>query len=143
MKIPDKCEEIMENRFTNHPMNLSTTYSRKVYTRPNFEVTPSNRPLTTPLALMYIDAMITTITGKNQVTLPAEIVRALDLTPGTQLEWSIGADRTLIATPQPNRAQRATALYGAGRRYLRPGADPVADLIAERLQDDDASITGL
>ncbi len=59
----------------------------------------------------------------------------------TQLEWSIGADRTLIATPQPNRAQRAAALYGAGRRYLRPGVDPVADLIAERLQDDDTSIT--
>ena len=27
------------------------------------------------------------------------------------------------------------ALYGAGRRYLRPGVDPVRDLIAERLDD--------
>lgn len=89
---------------------------------------------------MYTDIMITTMTGKNQVTLPAEIVKALDLTPGTQLEWSIGADRSLIATPQPNRAQRAAALYGAGRRYLRLGVDPVADLITERLQDDDTSI---
>jgi AbrB family looped-hinge helix DNA binding protein len=82
--------------------------------------------------------MITTITGKNQVTLPAEIVKALGLTPGTQLDWSIGADRTLIATPQPKRAQRAASLYGAGRKYLRPDVDPVADLIAERVQDDDA-----
>jgi len=81
--------------------------------------------------------MITTMARKNQVTLPAEIVRALDLTPGTKLEWNIGPDRTLIGIPQPSRAQRAAALYGAGRKYLHPGADPVRDLIAERLQDDD------
>lgn len=80
--------------------------------------------------------MITTITGKNQVTLPAEIVRALELTPGTQLDWAIGPDHTLIATPVISRAQRAVALMGAGRKYLRPGSDPVRDLIAERLQDD-------
>jgi hypothetical protein len=30
------------------------------------------------------------------------------------------------------------SLYGAGRKYLRPDVDPVADLIAERVQDDDA-----
>ena len=76
--------------------------------------------------------MITTITGKNQVTLPAEIVKALELTPGTQLEWAIGPNNTLIATPRPTKAQRATALMGSGRKYLRPGANPVGDLIAER-----------
>ncbi len=85
--------------------------------------------------------MITTITSKNQVTLPVEIIRALDLIPGTQLEWTIGPDCTLIGTPQSNRAQRAEALYGAGRKYLRPGADPIRDLIAERVQDDDAYTT--
>ena len=74
--------------------------------------------------------MITTLTRKNQVRLPVEIVRALDLTPGTQLEWTIGPDRTLIWTPQSDRAQRAKDLYGAGRKYLRPGADPIRDLIA-------------
>ena len=82
--------------------------------------------------------MITTITGKNQVTLPAEIVRALELTPGTQLDWRIGPNRTLVATPRPTRAQLAAALLGAGRAYLRPGSDPVADLIAERGADDEA-----
>ena len=83
--------------------------------------------------------MITTLTGKNQITLPAEIVRTLGLTPGAQLAWRIGEDGTLIATPQPSRSQRAAVLYGAGRSYLRPDADPVADLIAERVQDDDAA----
>ncbi len=82
--------------------------------------------------------MITTITGKNQVTLPAELVRALELAPGTKLDWSIGPNRTLIATPRPTRAQLADALMGSARKYLRPGADPVADLIAERVADEDA-----
>lgn len=79
-----------------------------------------------------------TLTRKNQITLPDEIVRALDLAPGSQLAWSIGPDGTLIGTPQPDRAQRAAAAYGAGRRFLHPGDDPVRDLIAERLADDDA-----
>ena len=82
--------------------------------------------------------MITTITGKNQVALPAEIVKALAFTPGMRLAWRIGPDGTLVATPQPSRAQRASALLGAGRKYLRLGSDPVRDLIAEREQDDGA-----
>lgn len=81
--------------------------------------------------------MITTIAEENQITLPAEIVRTLDLAPGMQLEWTIGPDGTLIATPQPTRAQRVDALLGAGRKYLRPGSDPLRDLIQERLQDDE------
>jgi bifunctional DNA-binding transcriptional regulator/antitoxin component of YhaV-PrlF toxin-antitoxin module len=81
---------------------------------------------------------MTTLTRKHQIALPAAIVQALELAPGSQVEWSIGADGTLIGRPMPSRAQRATALYGAGRKYLRPDADPVRDLIAERLEDDDA-----
>lgn len=82
--------------------------------------------------------MITTVTGKNQITLPAEIVRALELTPGTQLDWAIGPNRTLIATLRPTKGQLAATLMGAGRKYLSPGADPVAELIAERVEDEDA-----
>lgn len=80
----------------------------------------------------------TTLTRKHQITLPAEIIRALDLAPGSEVEWAIGSDGTLIGKPKPGRAQRAVALYGAGRKYLRPGVDPVRDLIAERLEDDGA-----
>lgn len=85
--------------------------------------------------MTYNDAMITTITGKNQVTLPARLVKALALTPGMRLVWSIGPDGTLIATPQPSRAQIASSLMGAGRPYLRPGSDPIRDLIAERAEE--------
>jgi hypothetical protein len=61
----------------------------------------------------------------------------LELTPGTQLEWAIGPNNTLIATPRPTKAQRAAALMGYGRRYARPGSDPVRDLIVERARDEE------
>lgn len=36
----------------------------------------------------------------------------------------------------PNRGELARQLMGAGRRWLKPGADPIGDLIREREQDD-------
>ena len=98
-----------------------------------------------PLAPLALDAlwpliynlpMITTITGKNQVTLPAEIVKALALTPGTRLDWRIGPDGSIVAQPRPSRAKMAAAFLGSGRRLLQPGDDPVAELIAERAAED-------
>lgn len=79
----------------------------------------------------------TTITGKNQVTIPAEIVKALGLVPGTRLDWEIGPDHTLIIRPRPTRAQLVAELVGSGRKYLRPGDDPIRDLIAERVDEDE------
>jgi AbrB family looped-hinge helix DNA binding protein len=34
--------------------------------------------------------MITTVTGKNQITIPAELARELDIAPGTKLDWTKG-----------------------------------------------------
>jgi hypothetical protein len=39
-------------------------------------------------------------------------------------------------TVLPNRGELARQLMGAGRRWLKPGADPISDLIREREQDD-------
>ncbi|HEX3720234.1 MAG TPA: hypothetical protein VH595_19965 [Verrucomicrobiae bacterium] len=36
----------------------------------------------------------------------------------------------------PSRGELARELMGAGRRWLKPGADPIGDLIQEREQDD-------
>ena len=41
-----------------------------------------------------------------------------------------------LLKPLPNRGALARQLMGAGRRWLKPGADPVGDLIREREQDD-------
>ncbi|HEX3628498.1 MAG TPA: hypothetical protein VH280_24075 [Verrucomicrobiae bacterium] len=36
----------------------------------------------------------------------------------------------------PNRGELARQLMGAGRHWLKPGLDPIGDLIRERRQDD-------
>jgi len=80
--------------------------------------------------------MITTVTGRNQVTIPADLARQLDIRAGTRLEWSKGEDGTLHARPLPARGVVARKLAGIGRAWLKPGQDPVADLIRERAEEE-------
>lgn len=81
--------------------------------------------------------MITTVTGKNQVTIPAELARELNIKAGTQPDWSKGEDGTLRVKPLPSRGELARCLAGIGRPWLRPGDDPIADLIRERVAEDE------
>lgn len=80
--------------------------------------------------------MITTVTGKNQVTLPADLVRELDLHAGVRIEWSKTPEGALLGKRCPSRAELAARLAGRGRRYLRRGSDPIRDLIEERVRED-------
>jgi bifunctional DNA-binding transcriptional regulator/antitoxin component of YhaV-PrlF toxin-antitoxin module len=78
--------------------------------------------------------MITTITGKNQVTIPAKLVHQLEIQPGQRLDWSVGDHGMLIVRILPSRSELARKAAGMGRAWLKPGMDPVADLIEEREQ---------
>lgn len=81
--------------------------------------------------------MITTVTGRNQVTIPAEVVKRAGLRTGSRLDWSFDEKRReLHVKIQVSRGELARRIMGAGRKYLKPGEDPVADLIGEREQDD-------
>ena len=80
--------------------------------------------------------MITTMTGKNQITIPAQLVRTLDIKPGTRLDWSVGEDGELIAQILPDRGELARQLAGIGRPWLEDGEDPIAELDRERADDD-------
>ena len=97
-------------------------------------------------------AMITTITGKNQITVPSAIVEKAHLHPGTRLDWEIGVEgqtlggrhivgcdgekSTILRLPL-NRMCRATAkVRGSGRKHKKRGASAVANLIVERGRDD-------
>ncbi len=80
--------------------------------------------------------MTTTVTESNQVSIPAEIAREFDIRPGTQLEWAKTGEGTILVKPLPSRGALARQLMGAGRRWLKPGADPMGDLVREREQDD-------
>jgi bifunctional DNA-binding transcriptional regulator/antitoxin component of YhaV-PrlF toxin-antitoxin module len=80
--------------------------------------------------------MITTVTGKNQVTLPARLVKELGLHPGVRIDWSVTADGVLLGRRQRSRTELARELAGRGRKYLVPDSDPIRDLIAERVRED-------
>lgn len=79
--------------------------------------------------------MTTTVTKSNLVSIPPEIAREFDIHPGTRLEWAKISEGVISVTPIPSRGERARQLLGAGRRWLKPGADPSGDLLRERAHD--------
>lgn len=78
-----------------------------------------------------------TITGKNQITIPAAIVRELQLEPGMQLEFELDEGRTIHVRPVETRADLARRIQGKWRYLLQPGDDPIAELIRERDEEDE------
>jgi AbrB family looped-hinge helix DNA binding protein len=76
--------------------------------------------------------MVTTVTQKNMVTIPAEVGRKLGIKPGWRLDWQPveGRDEILVRVI-PDRGERARRLLGAGRKFS-PDREAVAELVAER-----------
>lgn len=76
--------------------------------------------------------MITTVTQKNMVTIPAEIGRVFKIEPGFKLDWEVvpGKEEILVKVI-PKRGELARRLMGAGKQYS-PNRDGVAELIEER-----------
>lgn len=79
--------------------------------------------------------MITTITRKNMVTIPAEIGRRLGIKPGYRLDWQLieGKEEILVRVI-PDRGELARRLLGSGRQFA-PERDAVAELIQERTEE--------
>ncbi len=81
--------------------------------------------------------MTTTLTGKNQITVPAEITQKLGLTPGTQFDWALGDQPNQITiTIKPTRKQLLQRVRELGRKAQRPGVDEVAEFVKWREDDD-------
>ncbi len=78
-----------------------------------------------------------TITGKNQITIPAAIVRELELEPGMQLEFELGEGRQFFVQPVLSRAEKVRLLEGKWKHLFPPGSDPIGDLIRERELEDE------
>lgn len=81
-------------------------------------------------------AIRSTITGKNQITIPAAIVRELELEPGMQLEWEVDEGRAVIIRPVESRGELARRLQGKWKHIFPPDSDPIGDLIRERVEED-------
>ena len=79
--------------------------------------------------------MTTTVTESKQVRIPADIAREFDIHPGTRLEWANAGEGVIAVKPVPCRGEMARQLMGTGRRWLKPGTDPINDLLREREQD--------
>ena len=68
--------------------------------------------------------MITTVTGKHQITIPAKLAAAMGVVPGSRLEWQPSNQPAVIRVRVlPDRKAIANGLLGAGRPYL--GTAPV------------------
>jgi bifunctional DNA-binding transcriptional regulator/antitoxin component of YhaV-PrlF toxin-antitoxin module len=81
--------------------------------------------------------MITRVTGKNQVTVPAEIARKEGMRPGTRLEWrSTGRAHVLEVRVLPDPASLAAQLRGRGNRSRRLSGSAVDRLVAQRTAED-------
>jgi bifunctional DNA-binding transcriptional regulator/antitoxin component of YhaV-PrlF toxin-antitoxin module len=67
--------------------------------------------------------MITKVTGKHQVTIPAKLASAMGIASGTRLEWapadSPGEIRVRVL---PSRRAVANTLLGAGRKLAYQAA---------------------
>ncbi len=81
-------------------------------------------------------AIRSAITGKNQITIPAAIVRELELEPGMQLEWEVDEGRAVIIRPVESRGELARRLQGKWKHIFPPDSDPIGDLIRERVEED-------
>jgi bifunctional DNA-binding transcriptional regulator/antitoxin component of YhaV-PrlF toxin-antitoxin module len=81
--------------------------------------------------------MTTTLTGKNQITVPAEITSKLGLVVGAQFDWAVGDQPNKITiTIKPTRKQLLQRVRQLGRKAKRPGVDEVAEFVKWREADD-------
>lgn len=81
--------------------------------------------------------MKTTITGKNQVTIPSKLAKHLGLRAGFQLEWASGnSANEIVARTIPDKKARLSDARKLGRTVQKSGARMIADLAKERNNDD-------
>lgn len=81
-----------------------------------------------------IISMITTITQKNMVTVPAKIAHQYGIKPGYRLEWIAVDGEQILVRVIPDRRELSRRMLGKGRT-LAPERDAVAELIEERTRE--------
>ena len=76
--------------------------------------------------------MITIVTQKNMVTIPAEVARKFGIRPGWKLDWQpVEGKNEIIIRIISDWGERDRQLPGTGRKFS-PDRHAVAELIAER-----------
>jgi len=77
--------------------------------------------------------MITQVKDQNIVTIPPSLANEHGIKPGSRLDWQpTDNPDVLMVKVLPDYASLASSLMGAGRRHLKPGSDPITELVRER-----------
>lgn len=97
----------------------------------------TDKSLTPESSWFSLLTMITTVTTKNMVTIPAALSRKMGITPGFRLDWQEPADGSSEVRVRiiPTRAVLARQLMGSAAKWS-PERDAVRDLIEERAGED-------
>ncbi len=83
----------------------------------------------------YGFSVITTVTRKNMISIPAAVTRQLGITPGCKLDWEPDANGEEIRVRViPKRSELARRLRGHGRKFS-PERKAVAELVEERARE--------
>lgn len=79
--------------------------------------------------------MITKVTRKNMITIPAEVAQRFGIKPGYRLDWQpVEGKNEILVRVLPERGELARQLLGTGWRFA-PDRDAVAELVAERAEE--------
>lgn len=81
--------------------------------------------------------MVTTLTRKNQITLPAALVGQAGLQAGARLEWTYVSPEEIRVRPLPPLNKVVALMKGRGKTLLKPGQSAVKGLVAERQREMD------
>jgi len=66
----------------------------------------------------YMNTLITTVTERGQVSIPAEIRKQLGLEPGQRLEWEVVSDQECrVRRSAGRRVAGAQAMRGFARQF--------------------------
>ena len=97
----------------------------------------TNIHLTRSYSMKYNLPMITTVTKKNMITIPASIAREYGIKPGFRFEWQkIDGEDEILIRVIPSRAELARRLLGQGHQYA-PERDAVQELIEARRAEEE------
>lgn len=81
--------------------------------------------------------MVTRVTGKNQVTIPAALARELGIVPGTKLDWRKGAAaNTISIRVKPSVDAILREIQELGAPYRVKAKEMLEDLQRRREEDD-------
>jgi bifunctional DNA-binding transcriptional regulator/antitoxin component of YhaV-PrlF toxin-antitoxin module len=84
--------------------------------------------------------MITTVTGKNQVTIPADLARKYHIEPGARLEWAEGErDDEIRIRVQPGPSELLRQVRELGAKYAGRAPDS-AEAIRRMREEEDADV---